>query len=57
MACGCRPKLRALGLDVEILLHQVHSIDALARPIRFAGRIDDETATRVREKLALVITL
>ena len=41
----------------EILLHQFRSIDTLARPIKFAGRIDDETAGLVREKLALLITL
>ncbi|MEI2734368.1 MAG: type II toxin-antitoxin system PemK/MazF family toxin [Rhodoblastus sp.] len=41
----------------EILLHQVRSIDTLARPIKFAGRIDDETATLVREKFALLLAI
>ena len=41
----------------EILLHQIRSIDTLARPVKFAGRIDDETARLVREKLGLLIPI
>lgn len=41
----------------EILLHQIRSVDALARPMKFIGRIDGKTANAIREKLSLLIAI
>ena len=45
------------AIEGEILLHQIRSVDALARPVKKAGRIDDKTARDVREKLAVMIAI
>lgn len=44
-------------LHGEILLNQIRSIDLMARPVRFVGRIDETTAQAVREKLDLLISI
>jgi len=38
----------------EILLHQIRSIDILARPLKFAGRVSDEVAREVQEKVGML---
>lgn len=39
----------------EILLHQIRSIDILARPLKFAGRVSEEVAREVREKMGTLV--
>jgi mRNA interferase MazF len=39
----------------EILLHQIRSIDILARPLKFAGRVSEEVAGQVRERLGMLV--
>ncbi|MDE2362595.1 MAG: type II toxin-antitoxin system PemK/MazF family toxin [Hyphomicrobiales bacterium] len=39
----------------EILLHQLRSIDIFARPLKFVGRVSDEVAGEVRERLGLLV--
>ncbi len=41
------------GVEGEILLHQIRSIDILARAVKFAARVDDEIAREVREKVGI----
>ncbi len=42
----------------EILLSNIRSLDTRARPVRYAGAtIPDDTARRVRSKLAALITI
>ncbi len=43
------------AIEGEILLHQIRSIDMLARPVKFAGRAGEETTRQVREKLTTLI--
>ena len=45
------------ALQGEVLLNQIRSIDLMARPVRFVGRIDEATAQAVRDKLDLLITI
>ena len=39
----------------EILLHQIRSVDILARPLKFAGRVSEEVAGKVRERLGMLV--
>ena len=42
-------------VEGEILLHQIRSLDVLARPIKFSGvKISDNVAAEVRTKLGLM---
>lgn len=43
------------AIEGEVLLNQIRSIDALARPVKFAGRVGDEVAREVREKVGMLI--
>lgn len=43
---------KGVAIEGEILLHQIRSLDMLARPIRFSGsRIPENAAVEVRTKL------
>ena len=44
-------------LSGEILLNQIRSIDILARPVKFAGRVNDEVARDVRAKVGMLIAI
>ena len=47
-----------LGVGGEVLVHQVRSIDIVARPVRFSGsKISAAEAAKVRERLDLIVTL
>lgn len=48
---------KGAAIEGEILLHQIRSLDSLARPVKFAGRIDEQTASEVRDKLSLLVAL
>ncbi|MCO5087529.1 MAG: type II toxin-antitoxin system PemK/MazF family toxin [Methylobacteriaceae bacterium] len=49
---------KGVAIEGEILLHQIRSLDMLARPIRFSGsRIPENAAVEVRTKLGLMIVV
>ena len=45
------------AIEGEILLHQIRSIDILARPVKFAGRVGEDVAREVREKMGMLVRI
>ena len=47
-----------LAVSGEVLVHQLRSIDIVARPVRFSGaRLPAAEAAKVRERLDLLVTI